>query len=56
MDLSTIFDWFAQTSLCLAADQATEPDQRDSFLKLATLWAAVAAQETLNAPKGGHAH
>jgi hypothetical protein len=52
MDIATIFDWFAQTSLILAADQRTDPDQRDTFLKLAALWAAAAqdAQGRRNTP------
>ena len=41
MDVAAVFSWFAQESLW-AAQQTTDPIQREIFLKLAVLWGATA--------------
>ena len=45
MDIAAIFDWFARESL--QAAEETDPNDlegRETFLKLAQLWAAAAKQ------------
>ena len=41
MDLTSVFDWFAQDSI-RAAEQTDEPRKREILLKLASQWAAAA--------------
>jgi hypothetical protein len=43
MDIANVFEWFAQESMN-AAEQANEPRQRETLLKLALLWATAAQQ------------
>jgi hypothetical protein len=43
MDIAILFDWFTNESMD-AALQATELKQRETFLRLAFLWAASAQQ------------
>jgi hypothetical protein len=43
MDIASVFEWFAQESMN-AAEQAREPGQRETLLKLALLWTAAAQQ------------
>ena len=38
MDIGVIFEWFAQDSM-LAAEMATDPTQREVWLRLALMWA-----------------
>ena len=45
MDIATVFEWFAQESKMIA-EQATEPVQREKFVKLASLWANAMAELT----------
>jgi hypothetical protein len=49
MDIASVFEWFAQESMN-AAEQANEPRQRETFLKLALLWTAAAQQCRCEAP------
>ena len=49
MDLTTVFEWFAQESISIA-DQANEPEQRETFTQLALLWATAAQQCSGGAP------
>jgi hypothetical protein len=49
MDIESVFDWFVQESMN-AAEQAKEPRQRETLLKLALMWAAVAQQCRSEAP------
>ena len=44
MEIVSLFEWFAQASMILA-EQASEPKQRETFTRLAMLWAAAAAQQ-----------
>ena len=41
MNIADVFDWFGRESM-EAGEQATEWEQRETFLKLARLWAAAA--------------
>ena len=43
MNIADVFDWFARESM-EAGRQATEWEQRETFLRLALLWAATAQQ------------
>jgi hypothetical protein len=43
MDVSIIFDWFAQESV-LAAELAIDQTQREVWLRLALMWAAAARE------------
>jgi hypothetical protein len=43
MNIADVFDWFARESM-EAGKQATELEQRETFLELALLWAATAQQ------------
>jgi hypothetical protein len=43
MDIESVFDWFAQESMN-AAEQAKEPGQRETLIKLSLLWTAAAQQ------------
>jgi hypothetical protein len=43
MDIASVFEWFAQESMNFA-EQAKEPKQRETLLKLALLWATAAQQ------------
>ena len=43
MDLASLFAWFAQESISIA-EQANEPEQRETFTRLALLWATAAQQ------------
>jgi hypothetical protein len=43
MDIARIFDWFARDSL-RAAEEISDPRQREILVKLAALWAAAARQ------------
>jgi hypothetical protein len=43
MDIAILFDWFTNESMD-AALQATELKRRETFLRLAFLWAAAAQQ------------
>jgi hypothetical protein len=43
MDLASMFAWFAQESISIA-DQANEPERRETFTRLALLWATAAQQ------------
>ena len=45
MDISTVFEWFAEESKSIA-EQETEPAQREKFAKLASLWANATAEST----------
>jgi len=49
MDLTSVFEWFAQESISIA-DQANEPEQRETFTQLALLWATTAQQCSGGAP------
>ena len=59
MDTAILFDWFTDESMD-AALQATELKQRETFLRLAFLWAAAAQQSrkeasaTLSAPSAAN--
>ena len=44
MDIGSVFEWFAQESL-LAAEVATDPVQRDVWLRLAWMWLSAARRE-----------
>ena len=44
MELVSLFEWFAQASIVLA-EQANEAKQRETFTRLAMLWATAAAQQ-----------
>jgi hypothetical protein len=37
MDLTSVFAWFAQESISIA-EQANEPERRETFTQLALLW------------------
>ena len=37
MDLTSVFAWFAQESISIA-EQANEPERRETFTHLALLW------------------
>ena len=41
MDLTSVFAWFAQESVSIA-EQANEPERRETFTHLALLWATAA--------------
>ena len=41
MDIASVFDWFAQESTS-AAEHTDEPRERDTWMKLAKLWATAA--------------
>ena len=41
MNIADVFDWFGRESM-EAGEQATEWEQRETFLKLALLWTAAA--------------
>ena len=43
MDIAIIFDWFAQDSI-LAAELTTDPMPRETWLRLALMWATAALQ------------
>ena len=43
MDVAEVYDWFAQESM-KAGKQATEWKQRETFLRLALMWATAAQQ------------
>jgi hypothetical protein len=43
MDIAIIFDWFAQDSI-LAAELTTDPMPRETWLRLALMWATAAPQ------------
>ena len=43
MDLVILFDWFANESF-LAAEEAKDQRQRETFLQLGSLWAEAANQ------------
>jgi hypothetical protein len=43
MDIGIIFEWFAQDSM-LAAEMATDPTQREVWLRLALMWATAARE------------
>ena len=45
MDIVTVFEWFAEESKSIA-EQATEPAQREKFVKLASLWANAMLEST----------
>jgi hypothetical protein len=49
MDVADVYDWFAQESM-EAGKQATEWKQRETFLRLALMW-ATAAQQCRNTSK-----
>jgi hypothetical protein len=49
MDTAELFDLFAQESMRIA-EQTSEPRQREMFLRLALMWAAVAQQCHSEAP------
>ena len=49
MDLTSVFAWFAQESISIA-DQANEPERRETFTRLALLWATAAQQCSGGAP------
>jgi hypothetical protein len=49
MDIASVFDWFAQESMN-TAQQAKEPRERETLLKLALLWTAAAQQCRGEAP------
>jgi hypothetical protein len=44
MDIAIVFEWFAWDSL-LAAEIATDPVQREAWLRLAMMWAGVARRD-----------
>jgi hypothetical protein len=53
MDIAVVFDWFARESL--QAAENTDPndlERRESFLRLALLWAA-AAQQSIDSTSAG---
>jgi hypothetical protein len=43
MNIADVYDWFAQESI-EASKQASEWKQREMFMRLALMWAAVAQQ------------
>ena len=49
MDIGSVFEWFAQESL-LAAEVATDPVQREVWLRLAVMWLSVARRDGDEAP------
>jgi hypothetical protein len=49
MDIASLFAWFAQESISIA-EQANEPEQRQTFTQLALLWATAAQQCSGEAP------
>ena len=49
MDIASVFEWFVQESMN-AAEQANEPRQRETLLKLALMWATAAQQCRGEAP------
>ena len=49
MDLASLFAWFAQESISIA-EQANEPERRETFTRLALLWATAAQQCSGGAP------
>ena len=49
MDIASVFAWFAQESISLA-EQANEPERRQTFTQLAMLWATAAQQCSGGAP------
>ena len=55
MDLTSVFEWFAQESISIA-DQANEPEQRETFTHLALLWATAAQQCSGRAPAMQSSH
>ena len=42
MNIASVFEWFAQESKSIA-EQANEPEQRETFTQLALLWATCCA-------------
>ena len=44
MDFGTVSEWFAQESL-LAAEVATDPVQREVWLRLALMWLSAARRD-----------
>jgi hypothetical protein len=42
MDITSVFEWFAQESAC-AAELTHEPRQREIWTRLAVMWASAAA-------------
>jgi hypothetical protein len=44
MDIAIVFEWFAWDSL-VAAEIATDPVQREVWVRLALMWAAVARED-----------
>ena len=55
MDLTTVFAWFAQESISIA-DQANEPERRETFTHLVLLWATAAQQCSGGAPAMQSSH
>ena len=49
MDIGSVFEWFAQESL-LAAEVATDPVQREVWLRLALMWLSAARRDGDKAP------
>jgi hypothetical protein len=49
VDLTSVFAWFAQESVSIA-EQANEPERRETFTQLALLWATAAQQCSGGAP------
>jgi hypothetical protein len=49
LDLTSVFAWFAQESISIA-EQANEPERRETFTRLALLWATAAQQCSGGAP------
>jgi hypothetical protein len=49
MDIGSVFEWFAQESL-LAAEVATDPVQREVWLRLALMWLSAARRDGDGAP------
>ena len=43
MDITSVFEWFAQESV-FAAELTHEPRQREIWTRLAVMWASAAAQ------------
>ena len=52
MDIGSVFEWFAQESL-LAAEVATDPVQREVWLRLAMMWLSAARRDGDEAPPEG---
>jgi hypothetical protein len=49
MDILSVFEWFAQESL-LAAEVATDPVQREVWLRLALMWLSAGRRDGDEAP------